>query len=131
MIQKHEIPLLEYDPDSAEVLRPNHGAEELHLPEKCVFAFLGETIDDYAFEADAQIADHFETITKSFPIYIVRQDGMEFCLCQAPLGAPAAAQFLDTLIACGCKKNHFRWLLRRAGRPARKRVSGAGQGFAG
>lgn len=104
MIQKHEIPLLEYDPDSAEVIRPNHGAEELHLPEKCVFAFLGETIDDYAFEADAQIADHFETTTKSFPIYIVRQDGMEFCLCQAPLGAPAAAQFLDSLIACGCQK---------------------------
>lgn len=32
MIQKHEIPLLEYDPDSAEVIRPNHGAEELHRP---------------------------------------------------------------------------------------------------
>ena len=28
----------------------------------------------------------------------------EFCLCQAPLGAPAAAQFLDSLIACGCQK---------------------------
>ena len=29
---------------------------------------------------------------------------MEFCLCAAPLGAPAAAQLMDFLISCGCKK---------------------------
>ena len=104
MIQKHEIPLLEYDFDSVEVLRPNHGAEQLRLPEKCVFGFLGDVVDDYAWEADAVIAEHFETITKTYPIYIVRQNGLEFCLCQAPLGAPAAAQLLDFLISCGCKK---------------------------
>ena len=107
MIQKHELPILEYDSNSEEVIRPNHGAEQLVLPEKCVFGFLGDVIDDYAFEMDAVIAEHFETITKSYPIYIVRlvrQNGLEFCLCQAPLGASAAAQLLDFLISCGCKK---------------------------
>ena len=104
MIQKHDLPILEYDFDSIEVIRPNHGAEQLVLPEKCVFGFLGDVIDDYAFEMDAVIAEHFETITKSYPVYIVRQNGLEFCLCQAPLGAAAAAQFLDFLISCGCKK---------------------------
>ena len=104
MIQKHELPILEYDSNSEEVIRPNHGAEQLVLPEKCVFGFLGDVIDDYAFEMDAVIAEHFETITKSYPIYIVRQNGLEFCLCQAPLGAAAAAQLLDFLISCGCKK---------------------------
>ena len=69
-----------------------------------MFGFLGDVIDDYAFEMDAVIAEHFETITKSYPVYIVRQNGLEFCLCQAPLGAAAAAQFLDFLISCGCKK---------------------------
>ena len=29
---------------------------------------------------------------------------MEFCLCAAPLGAPAAAQLMDFLISCGCRK---------------------------
>ena len=53
---------------------------------------------------DAVIAEHFETITKSYPVYIVQQNGLEFCLCQAPLGAAAAAQLLDFLISCGCKK---------------------------
>ena len=29
MIQKHDLPILEYDFDSIEVIRPNHGAEQL------------------------------------------------------------------------------------------------------
>ena len=104
MIQKNEFPILEYDFDSTEILKPNHGAEQLTLPEKCVFAFLGDTIDTYAAEMGATVAEHFETITKTYPIYVIKNDGEEFCLCQAPLGAPAAAQFMDCLIACGCRK---------------------------
>lgn len=104
MIRKHELPILEYDDASPEVLRPNHDAEDLHLPEKCVYAFLGDTIDQYARQVGAEVAETFKTTTKTYPIYIVRQNGMEFCLCQAPLGASAAAQFMDCLVACGCKK---------------------------
>ena len=104
MTRKHELPILEYDDASPEVLRPNHDAEDLHLPEKCVYAFLGDTIDQYARQVGAEVAETFETTTKTYPIYIVRQNGMEFCLCQAPLGASAAAQFMDCLVACGCKK---------------------------
>ena len=104
MIRKHELPILEYDDASPEVLRPNHDAEDLHLPEKCVYAFLGDTIDQYARQVGAEVAETFETTTKTYPINIERQNGMEFCLCQAPLGASAAAQFMDCLVACGCKK---------------------------
>ena len=35
---------------------------------------------------------------------MVEYKGEEITLCQAPLGAPAAAQILDSLIACGVKK---------------------------
>ena len=55
MIQKNEFPILEYDFDSTEILKPNHGAEQLTLPEKCVFAFLGDTIDAYAAETARQL----------------------------------------------------------------------------
>ena len=72
MIQKHELPILEYDSNSEEVIRPNHGAEQLKLPEKCVYAFLGEAVDDYAFEAEATVAETFETITRNYPVYIVK-----------------------------------------------------------
>ena len=113
MIQKNEFPILEYDFDSTEILKPNHGAEQLTLPEKCVFAFLGDsgdTIDSYAAETGAAVAEHFETITKEpTRIYVVKNDGEEFCLCQAPLGAPAAAQFMDCLMLAGAGK-----LLRQA-----------------
>ena len=78
MIQKNEFPILEYDFDSTEILKPNHGAEQLTLPEKCVFAFLGDTIDSYAAETGAAVAEHFETITKTYPIYVVKNDGEEF-----------------------------------------------------
>ena len=72
MIQKNEFPILEYDFDSIEILKPNHGAEQLTLPEKCVFAFLGDTIDTYAAEMGATVAEHFETITKTYPIYVIK-----------------------------------------------------------
>lgn len=104
MIHKNELPILEYDPDSTEVLKPNHSAEHLALPEKCIFAFLGETVEDYALENDASIVEHFETTTKTYPIYVIHQGALTFCLCQAPLGASAAAQLLDFLISCGCRK---------------------------
>lgn len=95
MIEKNEIPILEYDTSSEEVIKPNHSAEFLRLPEKCICAFLGEAVDDYACETDARIVETFETITRDYLVYIAEQDGMEFCFCAAPLGAPAEPQLLD------------------------------------
>ena len=40
MIQKHELPILEYDSNSEEVIRPNHGAEQLKLPKNASMPFL-------------------------------------------------------------------------------------------
>ena len=104
MIYKNEIPVLEYDDTSAEVIKPNHGAEDLVLPEKCIYAFLGDTIDRYAESVHAEVVESFETITKTYPVYVVRSEKETFTLAQAPLGASASAQFMDFLIACGCKK---------------------------
>lgn len=103
-IQRHELPILEYDPVSEEVLAPNHDRHEVVLPEKCVFAFLGELIDRYAAQVQAEIAIEFETITKKFPVYILHNFPEPLCLVQAPLGASAAAMLMDFLIAYGCRK---------------------------
>lgn len=70
MIQKHELPILEYDSGSEEVIKPNHGAEQLKLSEKCVYAFLGEAVDAYAFEVNAAVAETFETIRKALALCI-------------------------------------------------------------
>lgn len=101
---KHEVPILEYDDDPVSVIMPDHESLGLRLPEKAVFAFLGDTVDRYAQGHDAVIAAHFDSITKQYPIYIVREKGREVCLCQAPVGAAAAAQILDWLIGHGVKQ---------------------------
>ena len=103
-IQKNEIPILEFDDNPSAVINPNHEGLNLQLPEKCVFAFLGEYIDEYARNTGAKLAETFISTTKRFPIYITTYQGVEICLCQAPMGAAAAAQLLDFLIAYGVRE---------------------------
>jgi len=104
VIIKNEIPILEYDDASAEVIAPNHYCEELKLPEKCLFAFLGDVIHKYASEFHAEVAEELITVSQCIKIYVVHDSGEDICLVQSPIGASAAAQILDSLISCGCRK---------------------------
>ena len=45
-IIKNEIPILEFDTEQTAVISPVHENLNLILPKKCVFAFLGEYIDE-------------------------------------------------------------------------------------
>jgi len=49
-IQKHEIPILEFDSDPSAVLEPGHEVLDVHFPERAVFAFLQDTIEKYALQ---------------------------------------------------------------------------------
>jgi len=51
-IIKNDIPILEFDTKRDAVINPTHEKLGLKLPEKCVFAFLGEYIDTYAEKTD-------------------------------------------------------------------------------
>lgn len=103
-IQKHEIPILEFDPDPRGVIEPNHEGLHITLPEKCVFAFLGERIEDYAMERRLWPVTYFVSATKRFPVFVVEHKGEKVTLCQAPVGAAAAAQLMDWLIGYGVRK---------------------------
>lgn len=103
-IIQNEIPILEFDAEQAAVINPNHEELDLKLPEKCVFAFLGEYIDVYAGKTDTRQVSHFISATKHYPIYITRYKGEEIVLCQAPVGAAAAVQILDWLISYGVRE---------------------------
>lgn len=59
MIQKHAIPILEFDDNPQAVIMPNHEGLDLQLPKKCVYAFLGEEIDRYAREVGANCVGEF------------------------------------------------------------------------
>lgn len=104
MIIKNEIPLLEYDDSSTEVITPDHDCKNLKLPEKCLFAFLGDVIHQYANEHQAEIAEELITVSYVIKIYVLHEPEEDICLVQSPIGAAPAAQVLDTLVSCGCKK---------------------------
>ena len=103
-IVRNEIPILEFDAEQAAVINPTHENLGLHLPRKCIFAFLGTHIEEYAAKNSAQVVSHFISATKNYPIYITRYQGEEIVLCQAPVGAAPAAQILDWLIGYGVRE---------------------------
>ena len=104
MIIKNELPILEYDSSSAEVIEPDHDCKGLKLPEKCLFAFLGDVVHSYAAENNAELAIELITVSHNIKVYVLHETYEDICLVQSPIGASASAQVLDTLVCCGCKK---------------------------
>lgn len=102
-LYKNEIPILEYDDAPKAVIMPNRN-EGYRFPEYAVFPFLGEAVDRFAAENRCPVIGEFVSATKVFHIYQVRYRDVEICMCQAPVGAAAAAQLLDWLIGCGVRK---------------------------
>ena len=103
-IIKNEIPILEFDTDGTAVINPTHEKLDLKLPKKCVFAFLGEYITEYASKAEAVKVSEFLSMTKRYPIYVTKYKGEEITLCEAPVGSAASAQILDWLIGYGVRE---------------------------
>ena len=104
MIQKHAIPILEFDDNPQAVIMPNHEGLDLQLPKKCIYAFLEEEIDRYAQEVGADCVGEFVSATKTYPVYVMDYKGEKVCLAQAPVGSAPAAQFMDWLISYGAEK---------------------------
>ena len=104
MIQKHAIPILEFDDNPQAVIMPNHEGLDLQLPKKCIYAFLEEEIDRYAQEVEAECVGEFVSVTKTYPVYVMDYKDEKVCLAQAPVGSAPAAQFMDWLIGYGVEK---------------------------
>ena len=104
MIIRNEIPLLEFDDEKKAVIDPAHEKLDLQLPPKCVFAFVGDYMSEYAGKANACKVSEFLSMTKSYPVYVTEYRGEKVTLCEAPVGAAAAVQVLDWLIAYGVRQ---------------------------
>ena len=104
MIQKHAIPILEFDDNPQAVIMPNHEGLDLQLPKKCIYAFLEGEIDRYAQEVEADCVGEFVSATKTYPVYVMDYKGEKVCLAQAPVGSAPVAQFMDWLIGYGVEK---------------------------
>lgn len=100
-VYKHEIPILEHDTNPMAVIMNNR--QDVVLPRRAVFAFLGDTIDAYAEEKGAEVMEVYHTITTDTRIYRIHHNGVPLCLCRGPLGGSAAVQLMDWLIGHGVR----------------------------
>lgn len=66
---------MEYDTEPTALINPTHEKLDLKLPKKCVFAFLGEYITEYANQAETVKVSEFLSITKRYPVYITKYKG--------------------------------------------------------
>ena len=91
MINKHEIPILEFDDNPQAVIMPTHEDLGLDLPPRCVYGFLEEEVERYAISVGAEKVGEFVSATKAYPCFVMNYNGKEICLAQAPVGSAAAA----------------------------------------
>lgn len=98
-IFKNSIPILEHDDNQTALI--NNNRHQCVLPSRAVYAFLGDTVDEYAASVGAEIIEVYHTIGRDTNIYRIRFGGQELCLCRAPLGGSASVQLMDFLIGHG------------------------------
>ena len=96
--------LSEYD-KSPGIISPDFEKMDLHLPKRAVFAFLGEKrIDRFVLARGGEKAGTFVSLTKDFPLWMIKADKEKLCILQAPVGASAAVLLLERLYAYGVEK---------------------------
>lgn len=87
------------------LIAPDFEQLSLHLPARCLFAFLSEArIERFSREKGGTPLGRFASITKSFPIYELQTPDGPIALMQAPVGAPAAVLMEERLYAYGAEK---------------------------
>ena len=97
--------ILDFDKKPHAVLEPNHDQEPFHFHPRLLYAFVPEKeINAFLDQHLHRTLGKFETCSFNPKIYEVQIDNEFFTLCQAPLGAPAAVQLLEWLIAYGVEK---------------------------
>ena len=96
--------ILEFDSNKHAVLEPDHDQAPFKFHSRLVYAFVHkDEIDDFLKSVPHKILGNFDTVSFQPDIYEIEINGEKLTLCQAPLGAPAATQLLDWLIAYGVK----------------------------
>ncbi|MEE3453323.1 nucleoside phosphorylase [Dialister sp.] len=98
------IPLSEFTPTPG-LISPRFEKLDLHLPKRCLLAFLGEKrIEAFAKSKGGEVIGKFLSLTKPFPLYRIPGEKEDILLVQAPAGAPSAVLIEDRLFAYGVGK---------------------------
>lgn len=105
MFHTHELPVIERDDDSTDLI----GAGEARTipadlyPSRAVLAFLGEVVDEYAAAEQLPVIETLEQIGNHYPVYRGHDARGDFAVLMMPLGAPAAVMNTDVLFRHGVR----------------------------
>lgn len=98
------IPLIEFSREEG-LISPDFEHLSLHLPPRCLMAFLGEKrIAAFAESRGGKVIGSFLSLTKKFPLYEIPGKKGPLLLVQAPAGAASAVLIEDRLFAYGAEK---------------------------
>ncbi|WP_316667860.1 nucleoside phosphorylase [uncultured Propionibacterium sp.] len=106
MLHTHELPILERDDDSTDLIGEGEAASipaDLY-PSRAVLAFLGEIVDQYARAGRLPVIETLEQIGNHYPVYRGRDGRGDFAILMMPLGAPAAVMNTDMLFRHGVRR---------------------------
>ncbi len=99
----YDFPILEFDPTPEALIEPQRVVQQRDVPVHCVLCFFREVVERVAREHEARIVYVQKSEIGEYPLYEIEFQGQRLGLCQAGVGAPLAAGFLEELIAVGCR----------------------------
>ncbi|HOO89941.1 MAG TPA: nucleoside phosphorylase [Syntrophales bacterium] len=101
---KHSIPLLEFDPAREAIIEPAKVITLRDVPERCVFCFFREAIDDVAKKIGLTPLRPLKSDMGPLPVYSAVFNGHSIGIVPAMVGAPLAAIIFEAIIARGGRK---------------------------
>lgn len=101
---KNTFPILEFDPSLEAMIDPKRVSKPIDIPEHCVLCYFDEVISMLSRTGKVEkITRQFSTMG-AHPVFKIVFEGKPLAVFHPCVGAPAAAAFLEELIARGCKK---------------------------
>lgn len=99
-VVKHHYPILEHDhtPDAL-IKADRHGREP--FPHLCLMTYFGEVLEGFIRDNRCRELHAYHSEMREFPVHELRYKGVDLCLVQGLVGAPAAAMLAEFLFAYG------------------------------
>jgi uridine phosphorylase len=98
-----DLPILEYDPDPDDLIRPGLRTRlgKDRLPRVAVVTFLGDIALGWVKARRWRVGSVVDMVTHERPIWTGTYEGAEIALTELPVGAPAAVIVVEQLLALG------------------------------
>jgi uridine phosphorylase len=98
-----DLPILEYDPDAQDLIRPGLLTRLAgdRLPRVGVVTFLGDISRDWVAEHGFHVASPVDLVTSVYPIWTGSYDDVDLAIAELPVGAPAAVLIVEQMLLLG------------------------------